>query len=116
MADHELLGGPPRPCHESVTSIVRCGILRPSLNEFEDGISPTCSTIKRGGAFWFLSLRHGQWPNPKGSATFRSTRESQSTPQAVNRKFPFYYSYFITVLCVKNEKEIKKKANLSGKE
>ncbi|KAG4184420.1 hypothetical protein ERO13_A09G171400v2 [Gossypium hirsutum] len=84
MADHELLGGPPRPCHESVTSIARCGILRPSLNEFEDGISPTCGTIKRGGAFWFLSLRHGQWPNPKGSATFRSARESRSTPQAVN--------------------------------
>ncbi|TYI38038.1 hypothetical protein ES332_A03G257500v1 [Gossypium tomentosum] len=72
MADHELLGGPPRPCHESVTSI------------FEYGISPTCGTIKRGGAFWFLSIRHGQWPNPKGSATFRSARESRSTPQAVN--------------------------------
>ncbi|KAK5836035.1 hypothetical protein PVK06_011775 [Gossypium arboreum] len=102
MADHELLGGPPRPCHESVTSIARCGILRPSLNEFEDGISLTCGTIKRGGAFWFLSLRHGQWPNPKGSATFRSARESRSMPQVVNHKFPFLLFVFYYCFVCKN--------------
>ncbi|KAB2066742.1 hypothetical protein ES319_A09G180800v1 [Gossypium barbadense] len=45
---------------------------------------PNLRHHKERRAFWFLSLRHGQWPNPKGSATFRSARESRSTPQAVN--------------------------------
>ncbi|TYI09044.1 hypothetical protein ES332_A09G044200v1 [Gossypium tomentosum] len=81
MADHGFVGGLSCPCHESATGIVRYGLLRPSLNEFEDEISLTCGTAKKGGAFWLLSLRHGQWPNPKGLATFGSARECRTRPK-----------------------------------
>ncbi|KAG8482323.1 hypothetical protein CXB51_027250 [Gossypium anomalum] len=88
MADHGFLGGPPRPRRDRRPVLCEEGSFGPLLNGFEDGTSPTCSTAKKGRTLRLFALHRGQWPNPRGSATFESARECRSTPQTINRRRP----------------------------